>query len=130
MRSFYLLLLILFIAAVPGVQAQEFVNGGFDENFFFNDMLNPEQELINLGMDGVYSFGPEDEANIDIITSSSYEGGPETGSWFCGMSGGATDKLALEIEPALVMNQEYTISFYDKAHSEFVCLIACNVYRG
>lgn len=118
MKSLYLA--VLFFACSSLIYSQnEFANGDFEQNSYGDtgDQINGNQELINLGMDGVYSAG--EEPNIDMITTDVYEGGPQSGNWFVGITGGGTDILALRVDEPFVMGEEYTVVYYDKKHSDF-----------
>lgn len=59
-----------------------------------------------------YSFGNTSLTEIDLITSSTWSGGAQSGNWYVGIVG-EIDQFSMELSEPLSIGVEYTLSFYD-----------------
>lgn len=94
---------------------QNFLNGDFEVNTAVIDRINLANAVFNGYMPNNNGFGPG--GNLDIITTSTWTGGPQNGSWFIAMTGGGTDIISLKFNTPLISGHTYTISYYDKRDS-------------
>lgn len=99
---------------------QSFLNGDFEINSAGIDQINLSNADFNAFMPDCFGFGPIE--NLDIITSSTYSGGPKNGNWYVGLTGGGTDLLSLKLSIPLIAGNSYTICFYDKKDVNFISL--------
>ena len=91
---------------------QTFLNGDFEINTASVDVINPGNTTFNNTMSDVEAFGPA--GNVDIVTSASYTGGPQSGSWFIGIHETVEDQVTLKLSAPLVSGSSYSITFWDK----------------
>ncbi len=116
MKHFYFLLLATF--SVGQLQAQTFLNGDFENNTAVGDQINLTSPAYDAMMANSQSFGTY--GDMDIITSATYSGGPQSGNWFIGFTGGGTDMISMTLSAPLTAGNSYTISFYDKADPRWI----------
>ena len=97
---------------------QYILNGDFELNNapFGVDQLDMTNAQFNSMVDYCHSFGDFALTNIDLLTSATWVGFPQTGNWYVGIHGSGVDQFSMELSDSLVIGQEYTISFYDNTN--------------
>ena len=114
-------LFYIFLLVISGkCFGQSFLNGDFENNTAGVDQINLSNAAFNSFMADCYGFGTYE--NLDIITSSTYSGGPQNGNWFVALTGGGTDMLSIKLSTPLVVGSNYVISFFDKSDDGFISL--------
>lgn len=126
--SISIVVLIVVFGINRSLIAQNFINGDFENNSAFGDVINPNNFQFNGFMVDVFSFG--NNPNIDIITSAFYAGGPQSGNWYVALHGNLSDQMALRLTTPLIAGECYTISFYDKASNPSPNHIAAPIEIG
>jgi gliding motility-associated-like protein len=111
---------ILFLLISNYTLAQNFINGDFEINTAGIDQINLSNSAFNSFISNCNAFGTN--GNMDIITSTTYSGGPYSGDWYIGLTGGGTDMIALDLTTPLINGNSYTISFYDKKAVGYIAL--------
>lgn len=115
-RKAILVLLIEFIILLFGkkLTAQSFLNGDFEINsaIIGTDSLNLTTTQFNSTISNCYSFGLLPE--LDLISTTTWAGGPKSGNWYIGISGGLNDQLSIQLDTALTAGNIYAVSYYDK----------------
>lgn len=112
----FIINIILCFIAIHGV-AQNFLNGSFEINTAVNDQINIPNTDFNGFMSNTIAYGTF--GNMDIVTSSTYCNGPQSGNWFVSLTGGETDAITMELSQPLVAGQNYEMSFWDRACTQF-----------
>ena len=112
---YYILLCIVSVVGGSAHRAygQNFLNGSFENNTAVGNVINPTNPQFNNLMSNCVSFGTA--ANIDIITSNIFAGGPQHLDWYVALHGSPSDQMTMELSTPVVAGECYTISFYDKA---------------
>lgn len=100
--------------------SQSFLNGDFENNVAVGDQINLSNPQFNSIMLNNIGFGST--GNLDIITSPTYNVGPQSGNWYVALTGGGTDMLAMLLTTSLAAGSTHTISYYEKSFSAFVAL--------
>ncbi len=102
----------LFLLGVVS-HTQNLLNGSFENNSAGFDQINIFSNTdFNSFMSDTYAFGSF--GNMDIISSTTYCGGAQNGSWFVALTGGLTDAIAMALSTPLVSGQTYTLTFWDR----------------
>lgn len=114
--KFLVIILILPLCAINS-HGQKFLNGDFEKTSATGDQINLSNDNFNKMIESTYAFGTY--GDVDIITSSTYSGGPQNGNWYVALTGGETDIISMELSSALTEGKSYSISFYDKAGSGY-----------
>jgi gliding motility-associated-like protein len=111
-------LLFIYITESRG---QTILNGSFENNTAGVDQINLTNVNYNSLMSNSFGFGVlfTIQGNIDIITSSTYCGGPQNGNWFVALTSGGSDAFSLTLSSPLVAGNSYTLSFYDRSGSPY-----------
>ncbi len=122
MRIFILktaLITAFFLQALT-LSGQTFLNGDFENNTagMAYDQINLSNSVFNTMMSNTFAFGSY--GDMDIISSATYTGGPQKGSWFVAFTGGGTDAISMELSSNLIQGKHYTITFWDKCGAGFV----------
>lgn len=90
---------------------QGFINGDFEHNSAVVDKINISNQYFNSHMAKCRGFGSI--GNLDIITSSTYGGGPQSGKWYVALTGGGSDLLSIELlhnlVPGIVIQSHFMI---------------------
>jgi hypothetical protein len=109
----------LFLQALT-LSGQTFLNGDFENNTagMAYDQINLSNAVFNTMMPNTFAFGSY--GDMDIISSATYTGGPQKGSWFVAFTGGGTDAISMELSSNLIQGKRYTITFWDKCGAGFV----------
>lgn len=110
-------LVILLYFSVQTLIAQDFLNGNFEINSAGGDQINISNSLFNSLMPNTTAYGTF--GNMDIVTSSSYCAGAQSGNWFVCLTGGETDAVTMALSSPLLAGQTYTMSFFDRACNAF-----------
>jgi len=99
--------------------SQSFINGSFENHSVGGDSLNLDSSGFNTVMSNCTSFGTI--PNIDLLTSNAFCGsGADDGSWYIGITGSGTDAIALELDSALQIGVDYTLTFSERFCDPFV----------
>jgi len=114
--------ILLFICSAKSY-GQTFLNGDFENNTAVVDQINLLNIDYNSFMSNSVGFGvlvsQNIVGNLDIMTSSTYCGGPQNGNWFVALTSGGSDVFSLELSSPLIRGKSYSISFYDRSCSPF-----------
>ncbi len=110
---------VLFSSFMLVCRAQTFLNGDFENNTAGGiDQINLTNAAFNAMMPNNTAFGTY--GDMDIITTATYSGLAQSGSWYVAFTGTGTDMIAMELSAPLVAGNSYTISFYDRGASGYV----------
>ncbi len=116
MKKFYSALLFLLLILTG--KAQTFLNGDFENNTAGgNDQINLTNAAFNGMMASTTAFGTY--GDMDIITSATWSGLAQSGSWYIALTGSGTDMVAMQLSAPLVAGNSYSISFYDRGASGY-----------
>lgn len=103
----HLILLFFTLIHLSGY-TQNFLNGSFENNTAFNNVINPTNAQFNAFMSNCIAFGPA--GNIDIVTNLA--GAPQHGNWYVGLHESVEDLMSLELSSNLALGKVYVLSFY------------------
>jgi hypothetical protein len=114
------LLAILLCVFSQSTNAQTFINGDFELTSATDgvDEINLSNENYNQKMKFSHAFGTY--GDMDIISTSTYDGLPQHGKFFVAFTGGGTDAISMELTEPLKAGENYTISFWDRGSSGYV----------
>lgn len=114
--------IILSLSVPPTLKSQTILNGDFEINTCPAgvDQINLSNAGFNSLMSNVTAFGSY--GDMDIITTATYAGGPESGNWYVAFTGGGSDAIAMTLSTPLVQGNTYTICFWDKSDTGYVAL--------
>lgn len=99
---------------------QSFLNGGFETNTAGVDRINITNAAFNTYMSSNTGFGTwSGVGNLDIVRTTSYGLGPQSGTWYIALTGGGTDRVAMQLASPLVAGNTYTLNYYDNQWSTF-----------
>lgn len=111
---------LLMVGAFTQLKAQSFLNGGFENNTAGVDRINITNAAFNGFMANTTGFGTwSGVGNLDIVRTTSYGLGPQSGTWYIALTGGGTDRVAMELSSSLVAGNTYTLNYYDNQWSTF-----------
>ena len=112
-------LMIVSFIHIPQSIAQNFLNGDFEINTCSAgvDQINLSNIGFNGFMSNTFAFGTF--GDMDIITTATYQGLPQSGSWYVAFTGGGTDAIAMQLSSPLTIGNTYSICFYDRASANF-----------
>lgn len=107
--------IISFILFNNTVFCQYILNGDFEINNASSgiDQLTMTNAQFNGLVPFCYSFGSFSSTHIDLITSNTWNGGPQSGNWYVGIQGGGIDQFSMELSESLILGNAYSLSFYD-----------------
>jgi gliding motility-associated-like protein len=105
--------LILILAAFGlNTRAQTILNGDFENNTAGFDQINLPNASYNSYMPDNFAFGSY--GDMDIISSATYCGLAQSGSWYVALTGGVTDAITMTLSTPLVAGETYTLTFWDR----------------
>lgn len=108
----FLLPFVFFTSFTNTSVSQTFLNGSFENNTAGIDQINLSNAAFNGFMANTIAFGSF--GDMDIITSATYCGLAQSGSWYTALTGGGTDAITMELSVPLIAGNSYTITFWDK----------------
>lgn len=96
---------------------QTFLNGDFENHTATSDQINLTNPDYNSMMANSVAYGTY--GDMDIISSASYGGLAQNGTWYVGFTGGLTDAITMELSSPLIAGTTYTLSYWDRAWDSF-----------
>ncbi|MCB9233391.1 MAG: T9SS type A sorting domain-containing protein [Bacteroidia bacterium] len=120
MKRVAIILLAFTVISLPG-WAQSFLNGNFEINTAGTDKINMTNTAFNATMSNTFGFGTYGGGvgNLDIISSTTYGLGPQSGSWYIAFTGGGTDQVTMQLSSPLIAGNTYSVIFYDNRWSSY-----------
>ncbi|HRE75988.1 MAG TPA: gliding motility-associated C-terminal domain-containing protein [Flavobacteriales bacterium] len=111
--------IICFVLFIHSGYSQYILNGDFEINNAPSgiDQLDLTNTQFNSLVPFCFSFGSSSLTEIDLITTGSWDGGPQSGNWYVGIRGGGIDQFSMEISVPLIAGATYEMSFYDRTRS-------------
>lgn len=119
-------LFILLIIFCEESFSQSFLNGDFEINTAGTDQINLFNYQYNSFMSNSVAFGNwngggANGGDMDIISSATYCGLAQNGSWYIAFTSGGSDAVSLTLSSPLIAGNSYTFTFYDRI---------CDPYTG
>ncbi|MBL7942805.1 MAG: hypothetical protein JNM00_08570 [Flavobacteriales bacterium] len=105
-------LIIILTVLVSDTHAQTILNGDFENNTAGFDQINLPNASYNSYMADNFAFGSY--GDMDIISSATYCGLAQSGSWYVALTGGVTDAITMTLSTPLVAGETYTLTFWDR----------------
>lgn len=123
MRTLSLIILTAFFT-FGQINAQALLNGDFEINSAGGDIINMNNGTFNSTMSNTFGFGSwggggAGGGNLDIITSTTYGLGPQSGNWMIAFTGGGTDQVTMQLNASLVAGTNYSVTYYDTRWNTF-----------
>ncbi len=116
---FSTLLVFMLLLFTKTTKSQSFLNGNFEltSASVGNDEINLSNDAWNQKMRHSRAFGTY--GDMDIISTGTYNGMPQDGSFFVAFTGGGTDAISMDLSSPVKQGETYTISFWDRASSSY-----------
>ncbi len=126
-RFMFLSLLFIFTYA-DSTQAQTLLNGSFETHTALTDQINLTNAAFNLMVGNTVGFGSY--GDLDLITTSTYCGGPPNGNWYVGLTGSGTDAFSMKLSTPITAGASYTLKFADHGCGAPYSIGPCAVQVG
>lgn len=112
--------------ALEPAQAQSILNGSFENNTMTvgSDAINLSNAGFNGYMADAFGFGDwngggDPGGDLDIISTATYCGLAQQGTWYVALTSGGSDAFSLTLSAAMVAGSTHTLHFFDRACSGY-----------
>lgn len=119
---------ILLFSIQGSSRAQTILNGSFESNTAGADLINLSNASFNSIVQNSVAFGSY--GDMDLITSSTYCGGPTSGNWYVALTGSGTDAFSMKLSAPLTAGAVYSLTFSDHACGSPYSIGPCPVQIG